>query len=62
MGKPHPVALRVHASRSLEEGIHTVKSVNDMVFLKHETGWVEPLSQINGGRHGKPVAKHQFYR
>jgi len=48
VGKPHPVELRVRATRLVEQGhTHTeaarqlcisVKFVNDMVRLKRETG------------------------
>lgn len=60
MGKPHPVELRERAVRLVEQGItHTeaarrlcvsIKFINDMVRLKHETGLLEPKPQGNPGR------------
>ena len=60
MGKPHPMALRERAVALVEEGYtHTaaarqlrvsIKFVNDMVRLKHETGGLEPKRQGNPGR------------
>lgn len=63
MGKPHPLALRERVVAFVEEGHShraaaarfrvSVKFVNDMVILKHETGGLAPRRQGNGGGHGK---------
>lgn len=60
MGKPHPVELRERAVRLVEQGhTHTetarrlcvsIKSVNDMVRLRRETGSLAPKRQSNPGR------------
>ena len=65
MGGPHPVALRQRVVAFVEEGHShraaaaqfrvSVKFVNDMVIVKRATGGLEPLTQGNGGGHGKLV-------
>lgn len=59
MGKPHRIDLRERVVAFVEEGnTHrsaaghfrvSIKFVNDMVRLKHETGSLEPKSQGNRG-------------
>lgn len=66
MGKPHPIELRRRVVDFVEEGhshraaaAHfrvSIKFVNDMVKLKHQTGSLAPKCQGNGGKHGKLAA------
>ncbi|WFE74799.1 hypothetical protein [Roseinatronobacter sp. S2] len=60
MDKPHPVELREHAVSLVAQGnTHTeaarrlcvsIKFVNDMMRLKHETGSLAPKPQGDHGR------------
>ncbi|MEM8742135.1 MAG: hypothetical protein AAGE13_11660 [Pseudomonadota bacterium] len=60
MVQPHPVELGDRAVALMEQGktptetarrlCVSIKFVNDMVRLKHETGGLEPKSQGNRGR------------
>ncbi len=59
MGKPHPIELRERAVALVKQGsTHTetarrlrvsIKFVNDMVRLEHETGSLSPKPQGNPG-------------
>lgn len=60
MGRPHPIELRERATAIVEQGnTHSetarrlcvsIKFVNDMVWLKRETGALAPKPQGNPGR------------
>ncbi len=65
MGRPHPTALRQRGVVVVEEGSShrpaaarfrvSVRFVNDMVILEHETGGLAPPVQSHGGGYGKWV-------
>lgn len=72
MDRPHPMALRQRVIAFVEEGYShraaaarirvSVKFVNDLVIVRHETGRLEPRRRGNDGGHGKLVAVQDWIK